>query len=124
MAKDTPQSLLVDSDISMNGHRIRDTAPGIAPTDVATVSQLTGGGGGGTPQVEYRTISPGEALAKQLTLAATPAIGAYTLLDIIGGGAQQYSVDFTVTGAVLNWNTTNLGTLLSAGDVLRIVYWP
>lgn len=119
-----PPSLLTSANVNMEGKRIVNMAPGIAPTDAATVSQLSGGGGGGAPTVEYRVISSPEAAAKQLTLLATPATGAFTLLDVIGGGAQRYSTDFSVSGAILNWNTPNLGTLLSAGDVLRIVYWP
>ena len=76
-----------------------------------------------TPQVEYRTITSGEATAKQLTLAFTPNVAANVMLDVVGGTAQIYSVDYSVSGAVLTWNGLGLDSLLAAGDVLRIHYW-
>ena len=72
--------------------------------------------------VEYKTLISGEISAKQLTLAATPASAAKTKVDIIGGGAQAYTTDFTVSGAVLDWNGLGLDGLLAIGDQLRIVY--
>lgn len=76
-----------------------------------------------TPQVEYRTITSGEATAKQLTLAFTPNVAANVMLDVVGGTAQISSVDYSVSGAVLTWNGLGLDSLLAAGDVLRIHYW-
>jgi hypothetical protein len=76
------------------------------------------------PTIEYRTISGGEATAKQLTLTGTPLTPAKVLVDFIGGSAQEYAVDYTVSGAVLDWSGLGLDTLpLASGDKLRIVYW-
>jgi hypothetical protein len=78
---------------------------------------------GVTPHVEYRTITSGEASANALTLALTPAVPANTMVDIILGDSQVYNVDYAVSGATLTWNSYALAGMLSAGDILRIVYW-
>lgn len=76
------------------------------------------------PQVEYRTITVGEAAAKQLTLAATPSVAAKTFVEAVEGSAQVYGTDYTVAGAVLDWSGLGLDTIgLAAGDRLRIWYW-
>lgn len=76
----------------------------------------------GIQNVEYRTILPAEATAKQITLAGTPATSNSVMLDIIGGGPAFYGDDFTVTGNVLSWSGTDLDGIISAGDRFRIVY--
>lgn len=73
-------------------------------------------------KTEYRTISGGEATAKQLTLAQTPASGTEVMLDVIGGGAQFYGDDFTVTGTTLSWSGLGLDGVLGSGDKVRIGY--
>ncbi len=73
-------------------------------------------------KVEQRTISAGEATARQITLVNTPASAADVLVDVIHGSAQEYSVDYTITGAVLDWNGLALDGLLAAGDKLRVAY--
>lgn len=88
---------------------------------------LTGGtasltGPTGTQEVEYRTLTGGEAAAKSLTLSATPASASKVMVDLIGGSAQEYSVDYTVSGTTLDWNGLGLDGVLSAGDKLRINY--
>ena len=82
-----------------------------------------GASAGTTPHVEYRTLTSGEASANQLTLAATPATAANTLLDIIAGDSQVYGSDYSVSGAIFSWASGPLAGTLSAGDILRIVYW-
>jgi hypothetical protein len=78
----------------------------------------------GNQVVEYRTISSGEASAKFLTLAQLPAVGTKTMVDVIGGVAQAYGLDFTVTGNVLDWNGLGLDSIPTiSGDVFRIVYF-
>lgn len=78
----------------------------------------------GTLQVEYRTISGAEAIAKSLTLIATPLSAANVMVDMIQGSSQEYSVDFTVTGTTLSWSGLGLDLVvgLVAGDKLRIQY--
>lgn len=72
--------------------------------------------------VEYRTLTSGESSSESLVLGGTPASPSGTLLDIIGGGAQVYSVDYSVSGANLSWSGLGLSGVLTTGDVLRIVY--
>lgn len=76
----------------------------------------------GTQYVEYRTLTSGEAAAKQLTLSAAPLVAANTTLDTVGGTAQIYATDYSVSSSILSWNGLGLDGLLSAGDVLRIEY--
>lgn len=81
-------------------------------------------GGSGEPEVEYRTLTGGEATAKQLTLGATPSTASKVIVDIVSGSAQQFGADYTVSGAVLDWSGLGMDTIgMEAGDVLRIVYW-
>lgn len=75
----------------------------------------------GTQNVEYRTLSGGEAAAESLTLTATPVSASKVMVDVIGGTAQEYSVDFTVSGTTLSWAGLGLAGLV-AGDKLRINY--
>lgn len=75
----------------------------------------------GTQNVEYRTLSGGEAAAESLTLSATPISASKVMVDVIGGCAQEYSVDFTVSGTTLSWAGLGLAGLV-AGDKLRINY--
>lgn len=77
----------------------------------------------GTFQLEYRTLTSGEIAAGQLTLGATPANGAFVVVDLIGGSAQEYPTDFTVAGAVLSWSGLGLSSLLVAGSKLRVQYF-
>lgn len=74
-------------------------------------------------EVEYRTITAPEAAAKALTLASTPFDVTKVTVSAIQGSAQQYAVDYTVSGTTLDWNGLGLDTLgLAAGDVLLIEY--
>lgn len=76
-----------------------------------------------TPKTEYRTLTPGEATAKALTLNHTPSTSSEVTLDVIGGGPQFYGDDFTVSGNSLSWNSLALDGVLSSGDRLRIGYF-
>lgn len=83
------------------------------------------GGGGNAFEVEYRTLTGGEAAAKSLTLSQTPDDDTKVLVDVIGGTAQEFSVDFTCSGTTLSWTGLGLDSIpLVAGDKLRIVYTP
>jgi len=77
----------------------------------------------GTFKTEYRTLTGGEATAKSLTLALTPATPGEVAVDFIGGGSQYYGDDFTVTGSTLDWTGLGMDSIpLVAGDKLRIMY--
>lgn len=76
----------------------------------------------GTWNVEYHTLSSGDATAKNVTLGSSPASPTKVLLDIIGGTPQEYSVDFSVSGSTLTWSGLGLDGFLAAGDKLRVVF--
>jgi hypothetical protein len=59
---------------------------------------------------------------KSVTLSQTPKIAANTKLNVDGGIPQRYSLDYSVTGAVLSWTGLGLDGTLIAGDVLRVNY--
>lgn len=77
----------------------------------------------GTENVDYVTITALMITNKQLTLLNTPAISVNTKVDVIGGSAQYYGVDFTVSGNVLSWNGLGLDGEIIENDVLRIGYF-
>lgn len=76
-----------------------------------------------SPKTEFRTITGGEAAAKSLSLVNTPSVAAEIVLDTIGGGAQFYGTDYTVSGSTLSWSGLALDGVLAAGDKLRIQYF-
>lgn len=73
--------------------------------------------------VEYVKISPEQAESKTIELAGTPTKPNRTLLDVIGGSAQRYAEDFSVTENILSWEGTTLESLLQENDELRIVWF-
>jgi hypothetical protein len=78
--------------------------------------------GGATPlTVLYPVLSSGEATAKSVVLPFAPSTPGQTMLDVIGGGAQVYGDDFSVSGSTLTWAGLGLDGLLAAGDQVRIV---
>lgn len=81
------------------------------------------GGTGSVPNTEFITISAPQAAAKSVTLAHTPQTANQTLLDIVGGTAQFYGSDYTVSGAVLSWSGLALDGVLAAGDKIRVSYY-
>ena len=82
-----------------------------------------GGGGAGDVYVDTITLDGGMVAAKAVTLSGTPAVAAYTLLQLVGGGVQQYTTDFTVSGSTLSWNGLGMDALpMAIGDVLVVAY--
>jgi hypothetical protein len=77
----------------------------------------------GAVVTDYIEITSPILSAQQATLSGTPVFPLKTLVDVIGGIAQQYTNDFIITGNIINWASMGLGTILSVGDVLRIQYF-
>jgi len=75
----------------------------------------------GTLVVEYYTLLAGDITAKEITLPSSPSDATKVLLDVIGGSAQEYGVDYTVSGTTLSWDTLGLDGVLIANNRLR--YW-
>lgn len=76
----------------------------------------------GTLKTEFRTITALEAVNKKLTLVSTPASPGDVLVDIIGGTAQEFNVDYTVVADELRWNGYALDGILAQLDKVRIHY--
>lgn len=95
----------------------------VSSSGVPTSGGGSGGGGSGTGNfsVEYPQLSPDDISNGFVVLSHTAAQPAAVLLDIIGGGAQAYGTDFTVSGTHLTWSNT-LAPILAAGDRLRVFY--
>jgi hypothetical protein len=77
----------------------------------------------GAPRTEFRTITAPEQSAKVIVLAHTPADPVGVLVDIIGGTAQEFNVDYTIVSNEFRWNGYSLDGLLSAGDRIRFHYF-
>jgi hypothetical protein len=73
-------------------------------------------------QVEYFTLTLGEIIAGEVTLADSPAFPGRTLLNVYGAAPSFYSIDFTVAANVLSWTGLGLDGLLEPGDVLQVIY--
>jgi hypothetical protein len=72
----------------------------------------------------FHTVSGAEITAKQLTLTSTPSQPTKLMVDIPSlGGAKKYSVDFTVSGAVVDWTGLALDGVLTAGMEIRFSYF-
>lgn len=76
----------------------------------------------GTVFVEYFTLSSTDATNKYVTVSNTPASPARVMLDVIGGTAQEFNVDFTVVSNQIRWNGYALDGILTTGDKLRVWY--
>lgn len=80
------------------------------------------GSGGDTWYVEHRTISSAEETAKALTLVNTPTGTDAIMIGVVGGTAQEYGVDYTLSTATVSWNGLGLDGVLAENDVLVIAY--
>ncbi len=99
-----------------------------APADASQIYVVYGTNGlsslptpTGILKTEFRTLTAPEAAAEKIVLLNSPLSGPDILVDVIGGTAQEYSVDYTVVGNEVRWNGLGL-TGLAAGDKLRVFY--
>lgn len=68
------------------------------------------------------TLTSGQALAKQITLAHEPTSQSGVMLHPIGGPVQIPGVDYQINGQVLTWAGKGLDGILEANDRLLIYY--
>lgn len=73
-------------------------------------------------RVEKFTLNAGDITAKSITLARTPVSASKTILIVIGGAEQDYGVDYTVSGAILDWDGLALDGILESGDKIIVLY--
>lgn len=83
-------------------------------------SSFAAGGGSGT--VDKFTLDNTDITNKFVTLSSAPANPSDAILNVIGGPVQDYSVDFTITGSTLSWDSLGLEALLASGDKLIIQF--
>lgn len=76
----------------------------------------------GTLKTEFRTLTSLEASNKIVVLALTPYSPSEVLVDIIGGTAQEFNVDYTIVGNEFRWNGYALDGVLTSGDKIRFHY--
>lgn len=86
------------------------------------IVQLLAQSNAGPVRVEYRELTVTEASEKSLYLQATPANTQQVAFDVLGGVPQLNGVDFTIVGTKVDWSVSELGDLLEAGDVIRLLY--
>jgi hypothetical protein len=72
--------------------------------------------------VDNFTLNGTDISNKFVTLSGTPTTASGTILNIVGGVVQDYSVDFTITGDQLSWNGLGLDGVLASGDKLIVQY--
>lgn len=80
------------------------------------------GVGSGSANVNQLTLSNTDISNKFVTLTEAPTVPTNTILNVIGGPAQEYGVDFTVTNVTLSWSGLALDGVLSSGDVLIVQF--
>jgi len=76
--------------------------------------------------VEQIELTVGMISARQLTLGDTPLTNTEVSVDPIGGPAQEYGVDFSVTGSIVSWDPgsdiDSIANTPLTTVILRIIY--
>jgi hypothetical protein len=76
----------------------------------------------GTYKVNLFTLSSTDITNGYVTLSTAPITAANTILTVIGGPMQDYSIDYTVSGTQLSWSGLGLDGILTAGDKLVVQF--
>jgi len=85
-------------------------------------------GSGTSRKVDNVVITNIMSTNMQLTLVGTPIVSGEVCLDIIGGVPQKFGDDFTVSGNLIIWDSSNANVAVGmesdivSGDELRITY--
>lgn len=114
-----------DADFSMNTHKITGVVDPTEDQHAATkkyVDDEVVAVGGGIDEVEYITIDSNDISNKYTVLSHTPYAVTEVALDIIGGCAQIYDTDYTVSGTQMSWDGLNLDGIIEANDKVRAFY--
>jgi hypothetical protein len=68
-------------------------------------------------------VTESEELAKEITLVSPPAQPSKILVDIIGGGSQEFNEDFTISTDKFQWGGFRLDGFLSKDDRVRFYFY-
>ncbi len=66
------------------------------------------------------TLSGTDITNKFVTLTTAPVNPTLTVLAVVGGPTQEYSVDYSISSTTLNWSGLGLDGVLTAGDILVV----
>lgn len=91
--------------------------PGRVKVDVAA------GGGLGTFQQVFYTLTPTDITNKNFTFGPAPLVPAKVVVDVLQLGAKQITVDFTITGTTFAWTGLGLDGIMLSGMTVRLVYF-
>lgn len=72
--------------------------------------------------LETRTLSNVEVISRQLTLSNTPLDSANITAWVDGGSTFLPTVDFSLSGAMIDWSVSGYATRFSAGDIIQFIY--
>lgn len=73
-------------------------------------------------EIEYFTLDATDIANKYVTLIHAPYVATEISLDLIGGCAQLYGVDYIVSDTHLSWDSLGLDGTLIIGDRIRVFY--
>jgi hypothetical protein len=77
-------------------------------------------------EVEQITLTPGIISARKLTLTHTPVSSTEVAVDPIGGPAQEYGVDYSVSLNEVSWgigsDIDSIANTPGSTVILRIIY--
>ena len=71
---------------------------------------------------EIYTLNSMQADSRMLVLNYHPIDPLEVAVNFIEGPAQEYALDFTISGNVITWRTPELEPIITEGDQLRILY--
>jgi hypothetical protein len=72
--------------------------------------------------IESHTLSGAEILAMQINLVFAP-VDAENIVGWVDGGSTFLStIDFTITGTLLDFSISGYAPLFSEGDILQFIY--
>lgn len=106
---------------AVNGDMYYDTTDNVVKVYQNGVWVRLSSAGSGA-NINKFTLSPTDITNKFVTLSSVPTTLSNTILDVIGGPTQDYSIDFTVTGTTLSWNALGLDGVLTSGDKLIVQF--
>jgi hypothetical protein len=71
---------------------------------------------------EQYIISSAQADSRSIILSATPTEPENVAVSFAHGIAQEYLTDFNIDLNILSWKTSNLDSVVIAGDILKVIY--